>query len=86
MLEPRPWPYSSEVEWSAWREFLDRAEPLGLPNIDALKVECQRELARIARCTSAEPVRPKPRLVPTIERNESGTVLVERVPALRHFA
>ena len=62
---PRAWPYGSREAWIAWRAFLEgRIDPFSAQQ----RSECDRELARIARCEStALPARPQ--IVPW--RNET---------------
>jgi hypothetical protein len=62
MQAPKRWPESSHADWIAWRDHLDReaaAEPW-------LRLEADRELARIARCGSWQEKRPAPPLVPLV--------------------
>jgi len=51
MREPAPWPYSTESEWVTWRDYLDRVEIL---NVETLRLEAARELARIERCSTPD--------------------------------
>jgi hypothetical protein len=52
---PEPWPYGSLAAWQAWRAALDTS---GDPYVAQLRVEADRELARIERCEPHGPAVP----------------------------
>ena len=60
---PRPWPFSPE---SAWRVFSDALTQTTDPESGFWRIECRRELERIARCRRSSPVEPLRGLVPAL--------------------
>ena len=53
---PLPWPFSTETDWLAFRDALAHVTD---PEAEYWRIECRRELERIARCRSspAQPLR-----------------------------
>ena len=69
---PPPWPYGTEAEWRAWDEILARLSPLELPHRDQLRIECHRELLRIARCQPMAAAPKRPALVPVYDERHKA--------------
>lgn len=71
---PDPWPLSSAEEWQNFRQALE-----GVPGSlgEHLRIECARELDRIARCASSRAEPPRHDIVPgPVERASSATRVV----------